>query len=72
MFKRAILVLCGVILIAGLTGCKPKTCSECGDEVYKDGLCDYHYELKEFHDKLDDTAKDIYDSIFGDSGEQEE
>lgn len=65
--------LIGIILALGisLTVCGPKTCAECDDEVYKDGLCQYHYELEQFRNEVDDAAKDIYDSIFGERGETE-
>ena len=65
--------LIGVILAlgVGLTACGPKTCVECDDEVYKDGLCEYHYEMEQIRKELDDTAKDFYDMIFGERGESE-
>ena len=33
----------------------------CDDEVYKDGYCKYHYTVN----SVDDTAKDIFDGLFG-------
>lgn len=67
--------LIGLILAVGitLTACGPKTCKyrDCKDEVYQDGLCEYHYEMEQIRKELDDTAKDFYDMIFGERGESE-
>ena len=58
--KKLLIMISVVGLIATLAACGPKTCKECDDtEIYKDGLCRYHYDIKQ----LEDAAKDAHDQI---------
>lgn len=50
---------CSIVGCAGLTHCK-----ECDDEIYKEGYCEYHYDLKNAKDKIDEIGKDLH-GIFG-------
>lgn len=49
---------CSLVACAGLTHCK-----ECDDEIYKDGYCKYHYELKNVKDKADALGKELFDTF---------
>ncbi|MBD5153857.1 MAG: hypothetical protein HDT15_01960 [Oscillibacter sp.] len=57
-----IIVIIGAFAINALNHAA-NTCKvrDCEDSVYMDGYCRYHYNTH----KIDDTAKDVYDGLFG-------
>lgn len=65
--KKAAVFLVMLLMAGSLGACgEPSHCKECDDEVYKDGYCQYHYALNVLKEAVDDTAKEVYDSLFGD------
>lgn len=64
--KKMTMILAAAMMLCVLTSCAGVThCKECDDEVYQDGYCKYHYALRVAKDTVDDAAKDLYDSVFG-------
>ena len=64
--KKLLILIVILIMSTSLSACGGIThCKECDDEVYKDGYCQYHYTVNAAKDAVDDAAKGVFDSIFG-------
>lgn len=64
--KKLLILLTAVVMIMSLTACGGITqCKDCGDDIYKDGYCQYHYTLHQAQDSVDSAAKGIFDIILG-------
>lgn len=64
--KKLLILIVILIMSTSLSACSGIThCKECDDEVYKDGYCQYHYTINAAKDAVDDAAKGVFDSIFG-------
>ena len=58
--KSIAMLLCAALLLICLTGCQ-KTCSVsgCKLDVYKDKMCQYHYELVNVGQAIDDAISSL-------------
>ena len=65
MNKSVALLLYAALLLLCLTGCK-KACvvSDCRQDAYQDGLCEYHYELANYGQSVDQALNEL-GSFFG-------
>ena len=65
--KKIGILLAALVMAVSLTACGSSTCQVegCGNEVYEDGYCEYHYALNVAGEMVSDAAGDLLDSIMG-------
>ncbi len=63
--KKISIIAATVLALLCLASCGAEHCAECDREVYKDGLCEYHYSLNAAEGIIDSAADELIGSILG-------